>query len=94
MSPTETLGQFLKRERESKNIPLESIAQSTKISLAILKNIEADQLASLPKGPYLKGFLRNYALATGLNLEEVFSRYQNLPQEFQMVKYGIYNDPR
>jgi len=75
----ETLGQFLKREREFRGVALETVAKTTKISPTFLKYIESDQWNSLPKGSFVKGFLRAYAQSVGLNVNEVLTRYQ----EFQ-----------
>lgn len=67
----ESLGQFLKREREFRGITLEDLSRTTKISQASLKNIEEDQWDLLPKGAYLKGYLVSYARYLGLTYEDV-----------------------
>src|SRR3989338_3039802 len=72
----ETLGQFLKREREFRGIPLEELARKTKINLRFLSSMEGDQWAGLPKGAFVRGFLRGYATALGIPLDEVFRRYE------------------
>lgn len=79
----ETLGQFLKRERELRKISLEAVSRATKISAGILKKLEEDQFATLPGGAYLKGYFKSYTHFLGLNLEEVLSRCEALPAEFQ-----------
>ena len=74
----ETLGEFLKREREFRNISLEGLAQSTKIGVHLLKAIEEDHLDLLPKGAFIRGFLKTYSRAVGLNSDDVLLRYQSL----------------
>ena len=74
----ETLGQFLKREREFRGVSLEDLSKGTKIRVGFLKTIEEDRLESLPKGAFVKGFLKSYAQRVGLNADEILSRYQQL----------------
>ena len=72
----ETLGQFLKREREFRNISLEKVSQTTKISKRFLEYIEQDQWDDLPKGAFIKGFLKGNARQVGIAEEEIYRRYQ------------------
>lgn len=65
-----TIGQYLKRGREHKNIPLEVIAQKTKINMNILSWLEQDQLDKLPNQTYVRGFVSNYAKTIGLDQNE------------------------
>ncbi len=88
----ETLGQFLKREREFRKITLEDLAKRTKIVVSVLKNLESDQMDKLSKGIYLKGYLRSYATALGLSVEDIQTRYLNLPQEYQKKEDPLVRD--
>ena len=83
---SETLGQFLKREREFRRMTLEDLSRLSKISPNTLRTIESDQFASLPKGNYIKGFLRAYAVHLGLDLEDLLARHRSLPQEAKTVE--------
>lgn len=76
----ETLGQFLKREREFRGMTLEDLAKATKINSSFLYNMEADRWEVLPKGSFVKGYLKSYALHVGLNVEEVLARHQKQSQ--------------
>lgn len=71
----ETIGTYLKREREMRKIPLEDISQSTKISLQSLSALETDNLKALPGPIFAKGFVRSYAKAIGLNVEETLLHF-------------------
>lgn len=72
----ETIGTYLKREREMRKIPLEDISQSTKISLQSLSALETDNLKALPGPIFAKGFVRSYAKAIGLNVEETLLHFE------------------
>lgn len=75
----ETLGQFIKREREFKGVSLEQLSMNTKISVEFLKKMEEDRFEELPKGAFVKGFLKSYARAVQLSENEVLSRFQPVP---------------
>jgi hypothetical protein len=53
---TEYTGPFLKRIREYKGVTIERMADMTKISKTYIRNIEADNIASLPADVYTRGF--------------------------------------
>jgi len=67
----QTLGQFLRQERELRGIPLDRIEQATRIRAAQLRAIEDDRLEALPAEAYARGFVRTYAEYLGLNGDDV-----------------------
>ncbi len=67
----QTLGQFLRQERELRGIPLDRIEEATRIRAAQLRAIEDDRLESLPAEAYARGFVRTYAEYLGLNGDDV-----------------------
>lgn len=73
---TETLGQFLKQERESRSVTLEELSRATRISAPFLEALERDDFAFFSQREYLPGFLKGYARYLGLNVEEVLGRYR------------------
>ena len=77
MEEKESLGRYLKKERESRNISLREVAKNTKVKEHLLKAIEEDQYASLPPPTYVKGFLLSYAKYIGLDPNDVLLRYEN-----------------
>ncbi|HAW71545.1 MAG TPA: hypothetical protein DCX37_10270 [Firmicutes bacterium] len=71
-----SLGAYLKSCREEKGLSLQKIQEDTKIRLKYLEAIEADRLEILPGEVYIRGFLRTYATAVGLNEDQVIARYE------------------
>jgi len=72
----ETLGKYLKNQRESKKISLREVAKNTRVREHILKAIEEDQHTLLPPATYVKGFLLAYAKYLGLDPNDVLLRYE------------------
>ena len=62
-------GASLKKIREERGIPLERVAQATRIRLAILEDLEVDDYSSLSSLTQARGFLRLYADYLGINPE-------------------------
>lgn len=74
--PEITASHKLKTSREAAGHSLEDIAAMLRIRLVYLRAIEAGQYDILPAGPYVRGFLRTYANALGLDEAEVLSLYE------------------
>jgi cytoskeletal protein RodZ len=74
----ETVGVYLKRERESKNLSLGEVSRLTKISKSYLDCIEKDEFDKLPQGPYAKGYIASYSRLIGGNVDEAISLYEAL----------------
>lgn len=70
------LGLALKEEREKRNISLEEIASTTKIVSRYLEALENDRFDIMPGGFFIKGIIRTYARAIGLDPDEVLARYR------------------
>ena len=73
----ESPGKFLKKERETRNIPLEKISNFTKIREHHLKAIEEDQYELLPHTFYVKGYLKDYAKYLSLDPKDIILQYEN-----------------
>jgi cytoskeletal protein RodZ len=74
----ETLGSYLKNQRESKKISIREVAKNTRVREHILKAIEEDQYHLLPPITYVKGFLFAYAKYLRLDPNEVLLRYERV----------------
>ena len=74
----ESLGEYLKRERELRQISLEEVAEGTKIAIYRLRTMEADRWEKLPAEIFVKGFIKSYAEFIGLVPEDVILRYQEI----------------
>jgi len=72
---TESLGTYLKREREQKKISLRDLAKNTRVREHLLKAIEEDRYDHLPSPTFVKGFLTAYAKHVGLNPKDILARY-------------------
>jgi cytoskeletal protein RodZ len=71
-----SLGQELKKDREARGISLKTVADVTRITQRYLEAIESDRLDLLPGGFFIKGILRAYAGAVGLDEDAVLERYR------------------
>ena len=68
-------GSYLKHERELRGVPLDEIAQSTKISISLLRALEEGRFEDLPGEVFIKGFIRSYGQAIGSNVDELMAAY-------------------
>lgn len=71
---TETLN--LPVLRQKNGVKLRDISESTKIGVRFLEAIEAEEFEKLPGGVFTTSYLRQYALAAGLDPEELIRHYQ------------------
>lgn len=74
---SESVGIWLRRERELRNIDLVEVADRTRIPVQQLERLEEERFAELPGEVFVKGYLRAYARAVGLSGEEVLGRFAN-----------------
>ncbi|MEM1202434.1 MAG: RodZ domain-containing protein [Acidobacteriota bacterium] len=71
----ESFGPWLRRQREMREIDLREIAETSKISLRYLQDLEEGRFEHLPAPVFTKGFLRQYAKYVGLDPEEVVNAF-------------------
>lgn len=71
----DTVGQYLRRQREAKQMSLEEVSRATRVPMPSLERIEADRFDELPGEVFVRGFLTSYARAVELPAEEVLARY-------------------
>ena len=64
------VGSRLRAAREAKQLSLREIADTTKISVSALEALEENDVARLPGGIHLRGFVRSHAAAVGLDPEQ------------------------
>ena len=76
----EQFGEELKQARLEKELSLMDISAETRLSLKFLDAIERGQFQILPQ-TYVRAFLREYALMTGLDPNDVMERYKSARQE-------------
>lgn len=75
----ETIGQRLKKERESRFLTLERVEEQTRIRQIFLQALEADDYSVMPSAAQGRGFLRNYAEYLNLNIDEMIADIQKNP---------------
>ena len=71
----ESVGSFLRGEREHRRMSLAEISRVTRIPAASLASIESDRFDELPGEVFVRGFLKAYAQAMGIITAEVLARY-------------------
>src|SRR5512145_1365665 len=71
----ESVGQFLRRQREERQMSVEEVARSTRVPMQSIERIESDRFDELPGEVFVRGFLVAYARAVSLSPEEVLARY-------------------
>src|SRR5690242_8711746 len=71
----DSIGRYLKRTREARAMSVEEISRATRIPVGSIDKIEADHFDDLPGEVFVRGFLKAYARAVSLPVEEVLARY-------------------
>jgi len=71
----DSIGAYLRRERELRHVSLEELVQITRVPLRMLQRIEEDRFDELPGEVFARGFLRSYARALGLDCADVLARF-------------------
>jgi DnaJ-class molecular chaperone len=78
LSQKELSGSDLQKIRNELAVPLEQIAQETKIRIDSLLNIEENHIEALPAAVFLKGFIKSYLKCLCLEpVDEICTRYMN-----------------
>jgi cytoskeleton protein RodZ len=84
------LGQLLRQTREERGISLEKVAEETRIRATYLQALEQGEYDALPTPGHVHGFLRNYALYLGLDLDEVEALHAAETSERRFFEPGIF----
>ncbi|MEN9579250.1 MAG: hypothetical protein RJA70_2259 [Pseudomonadota bacterium] len=71
----ESVGEYLRRNREAKRMSVEEVSRATRVPAASVERIESDQFDELPGEVFVRGFLKSYARAVALEPDEVLARY-------------------
>ena len=83
VTPTKTqipgLGDFLRREREKRGLSHEQIAELTRLRRHMVAALEEEAWDRLPQPVFVKGFIKSYAKALGLDQKEVLDLYEQAP---------------
>ena len=71
----EELGSRLRQCRTAQSLPIEEVAARTRIQARLLNAIEEGRLDQLPEPVYIRGFIKQFAEAVGLNGVEFASTF-------------------
>jgi cytoskeletal protein RodZ len=71
----DSIGRYLKRTREARAMSVEEVSRATRIPVASIERIEADHFDDLPGEVFARGFLKAYARALSLSVDDVLARY-------------------
>ena len=71
----ENFGNKLKTARERRGMTIMEISDLTKISPAFLKCLESNEIDKVPSGIFVRGFIRAYAEAVGLDQEGTIQHF-------------------
>jgi len=86
-----TVGEYLRKLREERQISLEEVSRETNIRLNYLEAIENDQWNLIPSLPQARGFARLYAAYLGLSSRDVFDEVERLNQPVSEVPKNTEN---
>jgi cytoskeletal protein RodZ len=84
----ESYGEYLKSLREERGLSLDEISESTKIATANLRFLEQDRYDLLPPTVFVKGFIRSYVEALGLDPEEHLRRFEDYTKQGEVPDYS------
>lgn len=73
-----TPGSLLRAAREAKGLSLDDIAARQRLSLRVIRDIEADAYRHFEAETYLYGYFRGYARQVGLNPDDVIQAFKDL----------------
>ena len=75
MKSQRAFGEALRRHREESGVSIERIALDTKISASLLKALERGDCSRWPTGIYSRSYVRDYAVAVGLDPDDLASQF-------------------
>lgn len=70
-----SFGHYLTRAREARGLSQDDLAHQTKIRRAIIDALESNARRDLPEKVFVLGYVRSYAIAVGLNVEDTLHRF-------------------
>jgi transcriptional regulator with XRE-family HTH domain len=78
MTDPRSFGEWLRRERERRDITVRAIADRTKIGTGLLEALERGDVSRWPGGIYRRAFIRSYADVVGLDADLVLANFERL----------------
>ncbi len=81
---SETLGQYLRRHRETCQVSIEELSWATKVKKEYLLAMESGDFSTLPGEIFAKGYLRSYSQYLGMDPKATLDKY-NMCKEQKCV---------
>ncbi|MEK6683302.1 MAG: RodZ domain-containing protein, partial [Nitrospirota bacterium] len=78
----ETIGEYLKRIREERGLPIQQVADKTRISPTYIEALEENRLEKFPGEVFARGFVRVYGRCLGLDDPDTMARFTQSAQPF------------
>ena len=75
------LGALLRNERENRGLSHEQLSQVTRLRRHFLEALENEEWQNLPPSVFVKGFIRSYAQALGLDEDKLLDLYRSAVTE-------------
>jgi cytoskeletal protein RodZ len=69
-------GRWLVQERELRGLARDEVTRATKLAPGVVEALESGEEGRIPPRAYVKGYLRSYAAAVGLDPDEVVLRFE------------------
>jgi cytoskeleton protein RodZ len=79
------IGEYLRTAREQAGLSVTELAHRLRMGVKQVDAIERADFASLPQGTFLRGFVRNYAKAVGLDPAEALATLERTHQQGGVV---------
>jgi cytoskeleton protein RodZ len=76
-----SFGEYIRKERETRELSLDDISKQTKIQKRLLIALEENRLDQLPSHTFVRGFIRLYAECVGLDPKQVLLRFEQYLKE-------------
>jgi cytoskeleton protein RodZ len=71
----ESIGNYLKAEREKRKISIKIVSQHTRINATMLEHLENDDKENLPNIAYSRGYVKSYAKILNLDLDHCLNLF-------------------
>jgi cytoskeleton protein RodZ len=89
--PPIPFGERLKRERELRGVSLDEVSGATKINTKYLEALETEQWDRLPRGFFVRGFIRTIARYLGMNEDSLISEYALVTKDHPTVTVWVHD---
>lgn len=75
MTDARRFGEELRRQRQERNVTLSEISRQTKVSESLYAALERGDCSRWPSGIYSRSYVRDYAVAVGLDPDRVVAEF-------------------